>query len=102
MADLYFPDVPGSNCGSGLARDGGLIGDVFFAGVHIHFWGNGFYWFRPYGESLGRAPSNQTLLPLSYGASPEARHTLASVLLRGARRSKADLKQTKIAIELAV
>ncbi len=37
---------------------------------HIRFCGNGCYWFRPYGESLGKAPSNQALLPLSFGASP--------------------------------
>ncbi|CAI8743709.1 hypothetical protein EMIT0P44_150050 [Pseudomonas sp. IT-P44] len=39
-------------------------------GGHIRFFGDGGYWFRPYGESLGRAPSNQGLLPLSFGASP--------------------------------
>jgi hypothetical protein len=38
--------------------------------VHIHSCGNGFYWFRPYGGLLGKAPSNQALLPLSFGASP--------------------------------
>ena len=37
---------------------------------HIRCCGDGGYWFRPYGESLGRAPSNQGLLPLSFGASP--------------------------------
>jgi len=63
-------DVPGSNCRSEPARDGGLIGNGFFAGVHIHSCGHGGYWFRSYGESLGGAPSNQTLLPLSSGASP--------------------------------
>ena len=36
--------------------------------------GDGGYWFRPYGELLGKterrpAPSNQALLPLSFGAS---------------------------------
>ncbi len=39
-------------------------------GGHIRCCGDGGYWFRPYGESLGRAPSNQGLLPLSFGASP--------------------------------
>ncbi|EJM79398.1 hypothetical protein PMI33_05349, partial [Pseudomonas sp. GM67] len=34
-------------------------------GVYIRCCGNGGYWFRPYGESLGKAPSNQGLLPLS-------------------------------------
>jgi hypothetical protein len=73
-ADEYFPDVPGSNCGSWLAGDGGLIGGEIFAGVHIHSCVHGFYWFRFYSESLGKterrpAPSNQRLLPLSYGAS---------------------------------
>ncbi|EJM83406.1 hypothetical protein PMI33_04365, partial [Pseudomonas sp. GM67] len=29
--------------------------------VNIRFFGEGGYWFRPYGESLGRAPSNQGL-----------------------------------------
>src|SRR5687767_11563010 len=37
--------------------------------VHIHFCGDGGLGFRPYGGSLGKAPSNQTLLPLTYGAS---------------------------------
>jgi hypothetical protein len=40
-----------------------------FDGVHIRFCGYGRYWFRPYGGSLGKAPSNQTLLPLTFGAS---------------------------------
>ena len=39
------------------------------SGVHIHSCGNGHLWFRPYGESLGKAPSNQGLLPLAFGAS---------------------------------
>ena len=60
---------PDQTVGAELARDGGLIGGEIVAGVHIHSCGNGFYWFRPYGESLGKAPSNQTLLPLSSGAS---------------------------------
>jgi hypothetical protein len=38
--------------------------------VHIHSCGHGHLGFRPYGESLGRAPSNQGLLPLTFGASP--------------------------------
>jgi hypothetical protein len=38
--------------------------------VYIRFCGNGRFWFRPYGGSLGKAPSNQALLPLSFGASP--------------------------------
>jgi hypothetical protein len=42
---------------------------MFLVGVHIHSYGNGFYWFRFYSESLGKAPSNQGLLPLSFGAS---------------------------------
>ncbi len=41
----------------------------FFERVHIRFCGNGGYWFRSYSGSLGRAPSNQGLLPLSFGAS---------------------------------
>jgi hypothetical protein len=51
------------------ARDG-LSFNAGYLGVHIHSCGNGCYWFRPYGESLGRAPSNQGLLPPSFGASP--------------------------------
>ncbi|VVN16899.1 hypothetical protein PS862_01069 [Pseudomonas fluorescens] len=46
-----------------VLRDGGV-------GVHIRFFGNDDLGFRPYGESLGKAPSNQGLLPLSFGASP--------------------------------
>ncbi len=38
--------------------------------VHIRFRGNRHLGFRPYGGSLGKAPSNQALLPLSFGASP--------------------------------
>ena len=60
---------PDQTVGAELARDGGLIGGEIVAGVHIHSCGHGFYGFRPYGESLGKAPSNQTLLPLSSGAS---------------------------------
>jgi len=41
----------------------------FFGGGHIRCCGHGCQWFRPYGESLGEAPSNQALLPLSFGAS---------------------------------
>ncbi|RKS28218.1 hypothetical protein BJ917_1089 [Pseudomonas sp. WPR_5_2] len=37
--------------------------------IHIHSCGNGHQWFRFYSGSLGRAPSNQGLLPLSFGAS---------------------------------
>ncbi|MFJ3368910.1 hypothetical protein ACIPL2_12565, partial [Pseudomonas sp. NPDC086251] len=48
---------------------GGLIADHSLSGVHIHFCGNGGYGLRPYGVSLGKAPSNQGLLPLSFGAS---------------------------------
>ncbi|CAI8891435.1 hypothetical protein EMIT0196MI5_330013 [Pseudomonas sp. IT-196MI5] len=45
------------------------VGRICFDGVHIRFSGYGRYWFRPYGGSLGRAPSNQGLLPLTFGAS---------------------------------
>ena len=41
-----------SKCGSGLAREGGLIADHFLSGVHIHCCGNGHLGFRPYGDSL--------------------------------------------------
>ena len=37
--------------------------------VNIRFCGNGRLGFRPYGGSLGKAPSNEALLPLSFGAS---------------------------------
>ncbi|SDU97774.1 hypothetical protein SAMN05216558_1402 [Pseudomonas vancouverensis] len=57
-------------CGSELARDDCLAGEVVFSGVHIHCCGNGRLGFRSYSGSLGRAPSNQGLLPLSFGASP--------------------------------
>ena len=64
IADEYFPDAAGSNCGSWLAGDGGLIGGVILAGVYIHSCGHGFYGFRPYGESLLKsAKVTQTLLP---------------------------------------
>ena len=43
---------------------------ICFEGVHIRFCGNGHLGFRPYGGSLGKAPSNQGLLPLTFGASP--------------------------------
>ncbi len=37
---------------------------------HIRCWGNGGYWFRPYGESLWKSPKvTKGLLPLSFGAS---------------------------------
>jgi len=39
--------------GAGLARDGYL--PIFVGGLnggHIRYFGNGFYWFRPYGGSL--------------------------------------------------
>jgi hypothetical protein len=55
--------------GAELARDGGLTAGQSLAGVHIHSCGNGCLGFRPYGGSLGKAPSNQGLLPLSFGAS---------------------------------
>jgi hypothetical protein len=35
--------------------------------VNIRFFGNGGYWFRPYGGLLGKAPSNQAPAPLTYG-----------------------------------
>jgi len=40
-----------------------------FEGVHIRFCGNGDLGFRLYGGSLWKAQSNQTLLPLTFGAS---------------------------------
>ena len=43
-----FPDP----CGSGLACDGGVSGDVGFDGVHIRCCGNDYYGFRPYGGLL--------------------------------------------------
>jgi hypothetical protein len=39
--------------GARLAREGGLIADLFSVGrVHIHSCGNGGWRFRPYGEAL--------------------------------------------------
>ena len=61
------------HCGSEPARDGGLTADLSLVGVHIHSCGNGHLGFRPYGGSLGKAPSNQGLLPLSFGPSPRLR-----------------------------
>jgi hypothetical protein len=37
--------------------------------VNIHSCGNDHLWFRSYSGSLGKAPSNQGLLPLTFGAS---------------------------------
>ncbi|CAI8899081.1 hypothetical protein EMIT0P291_320012 [Pseudomonas sp. IT-P291] len=68
--------IPGNtdtckNCGAAirLAIDGDLSAEHLLPGVHIHCCGYGHYWFRPYGGSLGKAPSNQGLLPLTFGAS---------------------------------
>ena len=70
-ANPYLTDPPGSNCRSEPARDSGLIGGEILDGVHIHSCGHGFYWFRPYGESLSKsAKVTKALLPLSSGASP--------------------------------
>ena len=51
-------------CGSELARDGGVLGDVSFTGVHIRLCGNGGLWFRPDGGLLGKAPVSYTHLTL--------------------------------------
>ena len=66
----YFPDAPGSTVGASLPAIAVRTAEDFLRGVHIRLFGHGGYWFRFYSESLGGAPSNQTLLPLSYGASP--------------------------------
>ncbi len=42
---------------------------AFFNCVHIRCCGNGRFWFRSYSGLLGKAPSNQGLLPLTLGAS---------------------------------
>jgi hypothetical protein len=55
-------------CRSEQAREE-LSFNAGYLGVHIRYSGNGHLWFRPYGESLGKAPSNQGLLPPSFGAS---------------------------------
>jgi hypothetical protein len=53
-----------------------LIAGLFFGfRVYIRFFGNGRQWFRSYSGSLGKTecrptPSNQGLLPLTFGASP--------------------------------
>ena len=52
-------------------------------GVHIRFCGNGCLGFRPYGGSLGKAPSNQGLFAPFVRCLAQARHALAPVLLRG-------------------
>ncbi|CAI8819634.1 hypothetical protein EMIT0P43_10634 [Pseudomonas jessenii] len=39
-------------CRSESAREDFVSVGVFFEGVHIHSFGNGDLWFRPYGESL--------------------------------------------------
>jgi hypothetical protein len=69
-ARLWLTPAP---CRSEHARDG-LSFNAGYLGVHIRYLGNGHLWFRPYGESLGKterrpAPSNQGLLPPSFGAS---------------------------------
>ncbi|CAI8768006.1 hypothetical protein EMIT0P44_180096 [Pseudomonas sp. IT-P44] len=56
--------VGGAELGNGLGVSGRLLG-----GGHIRFCGNGGYRFRSYSGSLGKAPSNQGLLPLSFGGS---------------------------------
>ncbi|CAI8726809.1 hypothetical protein EMIT0P44_130054 [Pseudomonas sp. IT-P44] len=54
--------------GCGSIRLGGLLGSIDWG--HIRCCGNGFYWFRPYGESLWKSPKvTKALLPLSFGAS---------------------------------
>ena len=72
-AGLALADVPKFTVGAAgrrsIARDGGLTADQSLAGVHIRFCGNGHLGFRPYDGSLGKAPSNQGLLPLSFGPS---------------------------------
>ncbi len=55
-----------TECGRGLAPDGGLWADQYVGldGVHIRFCGNGCYGFRPYGGSLLKsAKVSKTLLP---------------------------------------
>jgi hypothetical protein len=56
--------------GDGLLAMAASWLEYFIGGVHIHFCGNGRLWFRFYSGLLGKAPSNQTLLPLTFGASP--------------------------------
>src|SRR3989344_5424552 len=68
--------------GSEPAREGSASGDIGFDGVHIHSCGNGRLWVRPYGESLGKAPSNQGLLPLAFRSLANPRLPLAPSLLR--------------------
>ena len=59
------------DCSGWCRLPGRLAAWVFTeVGVHIRFRGHGGLGFRPYGGSLGKAPSNQGLLPLSYGGSP--------------------------------
>ena len=51
-AGTSLPDTPQSNCGSGLAREGGLTADQNLGSdrVHIHYLGNGCLWFRFYSQ----------------------------------------------------
>ncbi|VCU62509.1 hypothetical protein [Pseudomonas synxantha] len=50
----YLTDALRSKCGRGLAPDGDLTvdQDVGSDRVHIHYLGNGHYWFRFYSGSL--------------------------------------------------
>jgi hypothetical protein len=69
--------------------------------VHIRFFGNGYLGCRAYSESLGRAPSNQGLLPLSFGASPRLGMPSLRRLV-GARKSKAKQKRGGLPAGLAL
>jgi hypothetical protein len=63
------PVFPGTHMRSGFWIKSEAAGLCFVFCVHIRFCGYGGYRFRFYSESLGKAPSNQGLLPLSFGAS---------------------------------
>ncbi|MNI47659.1 hypothetical protein D3C73_1021900 [compost metagenome] len=77
LQNTHGPLLRGVDYGWVYYRFRGWIGhrlNGLAGGVHIRFFGNGDLWFRPYGELLGKAerrpaPSNQGLLPLSFGAS---------------------------------
>ena len=72
IADLAFPVILRSNCGSEPAREGGLTaGQGFVGGVHIHCCGDGCLGFRPDGGSLLRsAKVSKTLYAPPLGTSP--------------------------------
>jgi hypothetical protein len=62
-ATVWMLQANRSASGACLEGDAVYLRKAWRDGGHIRFCGNGGYWFRPYGGSLGKAPSNQGLLP---------------------------------------